>query len=113
MRKISLTLLFAICALFSWGQTEECFSAEFSTPNLGEWTVVYADTWIELANFNTNGNNTFCLPQGCFYLYGYLNPLSVAQGINVLTTGLSMPVEIQYSDSSGYTIGFFSFNSIS
>ena len=113
MRKISFTLLFAICALFSWGQTEECFNAEIGTPNLGEWTVVYADTWIELANFNTNGNNTFCLPQGCFYLYGYLNPVAVAQGINVLTSGLSIPVEIQYSDSSGYAIGFFSWNAIS
>ncbi len=112
MRNISLFIIFLFCGLFSWGQSQDCVNAELSNANITNWTVVYADTWNELANVNTNGNNSFCLPNGCFYLYGYVDPAIVAQGMSINTTGQSIPLEIQYSDSSGYTIGFFSWNAV-
>lgn len=112
MRKVSLLFFFALISFINWGQNEECFSAQLNSNNLGEWTMVYADTWNEVANFNTSGSE-FCLPHGCFYLYGYLNLEAVAQGISIATPTETIPVEIQYTDSTGYTIGYFSWNAIS
>ncbi|MEY2938327.1 MAG: hypothetical protein RL062_916 [Bacteroidota bacterium] len=112
MRKVSFLLLLAFCSLVSWGQNEPCTNAELSTPNFTDWTVVHSDTWNEVANSTTNGNS-FCLPNGCFYLYGYIDPIALAQGINIQVLGQSTPIEIQYTDSTGYALGIFSWNAVS
>lgn len=110
MRKVIFSIIVTLCSLIGWSQNVTCFEAQVNF-NSTDWYLVEYDTWNEVAQYNPL-TNTICLPYGCFYLYGYFDPASVAAGLNITAQGEIINTEIQYTDSSGYTIAYFGWNAI-
>ncbi len=111
MRKISFLLLLMLTSIFGYSQNQDCAEATISTSSPLDWTIVSTDTWFVIASSDTTGNS-FCLPMGCYYIYGYFTPSPITPTLELTVNGAAIPVEVQYADSSGYTFAYFSWQSI-
>jgi hypothetical protein len=114
MRKVILALV--LCAwmpMISSAQSNPCSSAQFQAADSGQWSIAGAIDWLIIADiYGSSGN--FCLPDGCFYLYGFGTNQWVNQNdLSITVNDTIVPLEIQYADSTGYVIAFFSWNGTS
>lgn len=111
MRKVIFALMFSVwIPMISIAQINPCASAQFQASDSGQWSIAGAIDWMIIADvYGTNGN--FCLPDGCFYVYGFGTNQWVGQNdISIMVNDSIVPLDIQYSDSTGYVVAFFSWN---
>lgn len=114
MRKIIIFLFLLFGPLVSArSQNEPCSPAFIQSTDSGQWSVVHAFDWSGVADiYGSSGE--FCLPNGCFYIYGYTGTGWVNQnGLQITVNNSSIPLQVQYADSTGYIIAYFDWNSTS
>ena len=115
MRKVSF-LFYAIFFFTSgslFSQVNACTSVHLSAPISAQWSIVNSYDWTGIADF-TGDSGTFCMPNGCYYLYTF------ADGVNWNFNELSLSIdnnplniEWQYTDSTGYGVAYFEWNALS
>lgn len=114
MRKIIFHIFLTLASVsLSWAQSDPCSSAQFQASDSGQWSIVHAYDWMSVADlYGSDGE--FCLPNGCFYLYGYTGSGWISEGdIQISVENVNIPLQFQYADSTGYIIAFFDWNSSS
>ena len=112
MRKIIIFLFLLFGPLVSaWSQNNPCSPAYFLSSDSGQWSVVQAYDWSGVADiYGSYGE--FCLPDGCYYLYGYTGTGWInTNDLQLSVNNTNVPLQFQYSDSTGYIIAYFDWNS--
>ena len=113
MKKITFILSFLLNIIVNPIWSQECSIVTITSPTPTQVSVVSAYDWTEV--INTQGDSfTFCLPDGCFYLYTYSD--NITWNFNDLTLLFetnNINIQWQYTDSTGYGIAYFEFNTIS
>lgn len=115
MRKVIFLTVACLFSIISSviAQNNDCSMVQLNAPIEAQWSVVNTYDWAGIANL-TGDTASFCLPNGCFYLYTF------ADGINWDFTALSLSIDNlplnldwQYTDSTGYGIAYFEWNATS
>lgn len=115
MRKVSflLVLLIGLFSLPAISQNSGCSNAVLSAPIAAQWSVVNTFTWSGIADI-TDDTASFCLPYGCFYLYTYTDGVNWNfNELSLVVDNTPLSLQWQYTDSTGYGIAYFDWNSTS
>ena len=114
MRKVSFSILLLFLTISNiWSQNTNCAPASIMAPISAQWSIVQSYDWTSIADV-TGDTVNICIPDGCFYLYTFANGAN--WNFNELTLTInntSIPVQWQYTDTTGYGIAYFEWNTLS